>query len=42
MDKVVEWQAEGRLGELEERQAASENPLQVTTILNGVHHYQDH
>ena len=42
MDKVVEWQAENRLGEVEEFQAAFGNPLQVTRIQSGANHHRDH
>ena len=42
MDKVMEWQAESRLGEVEEFQAAFGNPLQVMRILSGAHHHRDH
>ena len=42
MDMVMEWQAESRLGEVEECQAAFGHPLLVTRTLSGAHHHRDH
>ena len=42
MDTVMEWQAESRLEEVEECQAAFGHPLLVTRTLSGAHHHRDH